>query len=76
MEEFRAKKGSLTTIIGKMGSGKSSLLKAIMGEMPCDLDSVDEDTPPKAIIRGKIGYCSQIPLMLNDTVKKNILLGR
>jgi ABC-type transport system involved in cytochrome bd biosynthesis fused ATPase/permease subunit len=75
VKDFKAKKGTLTTIIGKMGSGKTSLLKAILGEMPCDLES-DESKNSKAIIRGKIAYCSQIPLMINDTVKQNILLGR
>jgi ABC-type branched-subunit amino acid transport system ATPase component len=31
--EFKAQKGELITIIGQVGSGKSSLLHAILGEM-------------------------------------------
>jgi ABC-type glutathione transport system ATPase component len=35
LEEFTAKKGTLTSIVGRMGCGKTSLIKAIIGEMPC-----------------------------------------
>ena len=32
---FDLKKGELVAVIGKVGSGKSSLLSAILGEMSC-----------------------------------------
>lgn len=56
IDNFRAKKGCLTTIIGKMGSGKSSFIKAILGEMPCELN--DDQVEHKAVIRGSVAYCS------------------
>lgn len=64
----------MTAIVGRMGSGKTSLLKAILGEMPCQLESSDASS--KCIIRGRVAYCSQNPLLINDSVKNNILLGK
>jgi ATP-binding cassette subfamily C (CFTR/MRP) protein 1 len=56
VDSFVATKGSLTSIIGRMGSGKTSLLKAILGEMPCQIENGDAE--PECTIRGKIAYCS------------------
>jgi len=63
-------KGKVTFIIGKIGSGKSSLLYAILGEM-----SVSDKTS-RLNIDGKIGYIGQKPWILNTTVKKNILMDK
>ena len=59
---------SLTIICGKVGSGKSSLLNVIVGELPCKKGSV--------YLEGSIGYCSQVPWIQNKTVKENIVFGR
>lgn len=63
------KKGTLTVICGPVGSGKSSLLNAIMGELPPVSGTVSmvEDT--------KIAYASQLPWITAGTIKDNILFG-
>ncbi|KAI8809085.1 P-loop containing nucleoside triphosphate hydrolase protein [Cladochytrium replicatum] len=58
------KRGSLTAVVGAVGSGKSSLLSAILGEMEKDTGSV--------AISGKIAFCAQQPWTLSDTVRGNI----
>ncbi|KAJ3763217.1 ABC protein [Lentinula raphanica] len=58
---------SLTAIIGKCGSGKSSLLQGLLGEMRI----VDGTFS----FGGKVAYCPQIPWIQNTTVKNNILFG-
>ncbi|KAJ4479332.1 ABC protein [Lentinula aciculospora] len=58
---------SLTAIVGKCGSGKSSLLQGLIGEM-----RVVEGT---FSFGGKVAYCPQIPWIQNSTVKNNILFG-
>ncbi|KAJ3417589.1 Canalicular multispecific organic anion transporter 2 [Chytridiales sp. JEL 0842] len=62
------KKGSLTAIIGSVGSGKSSLLQALVGEMR----RVQGDVT----LRGSMGWCPQAAWIFNATVKDNILFGQ
>ncbi|KAI8897759.1 P-loop containing nucleoside triphosphate hydrolase protein [Globomyces pollinis-pini] len=60
-------KGSLVAIVGNVGSGKSSLLSAIIGEM--------RKESGKATVYGTMAYCPQQPWILTATVKDNILFG-
>lgn len=64
---FQAKKGELTCIVGRVGSGKSALIQSILG----DLFRVKGF----ATIHGSVAYVSQIPWIMNGTVKENILFG-
>ena len=62
-------KGEFISIIGEVGSGKSSLLNAILNNL-----GVISEKPTKNIkINGTISYISQNPWILNDTIKNNIL---
>jgi len=63
------KKGEFVCIIGEVGSGKSSLLQAMLNNML----SVESNTD--IIINGKVSYVSQVPWIQNDTVKGNILFN-
>ncbi|KAJ3390126.1 hypothetical protein HDU84_007951 [Entophlyctis sp. JEL0112] len=58
--------GSLVAVVGKTGSGKSSLLAAIAGEM--------EKTNGNAIISGSIAYCTQDPWIISGSIEENIRL--
>ncbi|KAJ3389562.1 hypothetical protein HDU92_000983 [Lobulomyces angularis] len=60
--------GSLVAIVGKVGSGKSSLLNAILGEMKRELGSVS--------INGSLGYSPQQAWIQNTSLKQNILFGK
>ncbi|AAS54536.2 AGR047Wp [Eremothecium gossypii ATCC 10895] len=64
---FRAKKSELTCIIGKVGSGKSALIQAMLG----DLFRVNGS----AVVRGNVAYVSQVAWIMNGTVRDNILFG-
>ena len=68
---FRAEKGKLTVIIGKIGSGKSSLIHAILGEV-----GIKDTEQTSIVVNGMIGFCSQKPWMINGTIKDNILLDK
>ena len=68
---FRAEKGKLTVIIGKIGSGKSSLIHAILGEM-----GIRDTSKTSIVVNGMIGFCSQKPWMINGTIKDNIVLDK
>ena len=71
------KKNEFYAIVGPIGSGKSSLLSAIIGELPLkhvsdDSDSVSSDS---VNVNGTIGYVSQKPWIFNGSVRDNILFG-
>src|SRR3990167_220164 len=68
--EFVIPKGQLTIIFGKSGSGKSSLLYALLGEM----NHKYEEPLPKLKINGQVGFMSQKPWLMAKTVKENIVM--
>ncbi|KAJ3144839.1 hypothetical protein HDU89_007726 [Geranomyces variabilis] len=61
-------KGSLVAIVGPVGSGKSSLLNGLIGEMKRRAGTVE--------ISGTLGYCPQQAWIQNATVRENILFGQ
>ena len=60
--------GSLVAIVGSVGSGKSSLLAAILNECYCFSGSV-------TINAESISYHSQTPWILNASIRENITFG-
>ena len=63
------RRGELIGIIGEVGSGKSSLLQAILN----NLKAISPE--PKVILNGSVSYVAQIPWIQNATLKNNILYG-
>uniref|UniRef100_A0A7N0ZU15 ABC-type xenobiotic transporter n=2 Tax=Kalanchoe fedtschenkoi TaxID=63787 RepID=A0A7N0ZU15_KALFE len=61
-------KGSLVAITGEVGSGKSSLLNAILGETLLIHGSIRS--------HGSKAYVPQVPWILSGTIRSNILLGK
>ncbi|KAK0627622.1 P-loop containing nucleoside triphosphate hydrolase protein [Immersiella caudata] len=62
------KEGSLHMIAGLVGSGKSSVLKAIMGELSLAQGSVH-------VTESSVAYCAQSPWLRNATIRENIVGG-
>ncbi|XP_077869071.1 ATP-binding cassette sub-family C member 8-like [Saccoglossus kowalevskii] len=63
-------RGTLVMIIGCVGSGKSSLLSAILGEMLLVAGEVRFHRD-----RNSLSYTAQRQWILNNTVKENIIFG-
>lgn len=61
------KQGSKVAIVGKVGSGKSSLLQAIINCMVLEKGSVKKN--------GTIAYAAQDSFLMNATIKNNIIFG-
>ncbi|KAH9786393.1 ABC transporter C family member 14 [Citrus sinensis] len=61
------KKGDLTAIVGTVGSGKSSLLASILGEM--------HKISGKVKVCGTTAYVAQTSWIQNGTIEENILFG-
>ncbi|CAL4131882.1 unnamed protein product, partial [Meganyctiphanes norvegica] len=68
--DLQLNKGQVIGIVGRVGSGKSSLINAILAEM----DKVHGVVAVAALHRG-FGYASQQPWIQNGTIKDNILFG-
>ncbi|KAG2498469.1 hypothetical protein HYH03_003722 [Edaphochlamys debaryana] len=63
-----AKPGSLTMIVGGVGSGKSSVLSALVGQMGPPLEG-------QMALGGSVAYVAQSAWIMNDTLQENVLMG-
>ena len=70
-------KNSITAIIGRSGSGKSTIVDILLGLIKQDSGQilVDGKNIDTNILKLKIGYVPQINFLLNDTIKNNIAIG-
>lgn len=64
---FQAHKGELSCIVGRVGSGKSSLLQAILG----DIWKISGEI----VVHGDTAYVAQQAWIMNASVKENIVFG-
>jgi ATP-binding cassette subfamily C (CFTR/MRP) protein 1 len=66
--------GCLLGITGDVGSGKSSFLSILLGDLlPRPRSESHEVSRP--VIRGTIAYCSQIPFIVSGSIQDNIIFG-
>ena len=65
---FRIKHGEFVVIVGTIGSGKSSLLAALVGE----IKRIKGDVK----LAGTVGFCPQVPWIQNATLRNNIIFGK
>jgi ABC-type multidrug transport system fused ATPase/permease subunit len=77
--------GKLNIIVGPTGSGKTSLLMALLGEMKLlegrvhlpggTSNRADLPVDPETGLVDSIAYCAQEAWLVNDTVKENIIFA-
>ncbi|AGL18411.1 ABC transporter ATP-binding protein/permease [Actinoplanes sp. N902-109] len=77
--DLTVNRGELVLVLGPVGAGKSSLLRALAGivhhtgTLAWNGDPVDE---PEVFLRpNQVGYVAQLPRVLSGTVADNIRLG-
>lgn len=63
--ELSIQQGGLTCVVGSVGSGKSSLLSAILNEIELEAGHV--------LLCGSVAYCAQEPWIFQGTVRDNVL---
>lgn len=78
---IRIKQGQTLGIVGKTGSGKTTILKQLLREYPLGQGalklgehSIDELTLNDAI--GYVGYVPQQPFLFSRSIRDNILFGK
>ena len=76
--------GRLNIIAGPTGSGKTSMLMALLGEMtllegsvflPCGPSREELVPDPDSGLTESVAYCAQQAWLVNDTIKQNILFA-
>ncbi|ORY48141.1 P-loop containing nucleoside triphosphate hydrolase protein [Rhizoclosmatium globosum] len=65
--DLKIEKGKFVAIVGAVGSGKSSLLSAILGDL--------EMSSGQIAANGSIAYCTQQAWIQTGTVEENVLFG-
>ncbi|KAL0933172.1 ABC multidrug transporter [Colletotrichum truncatum] len=58
--------GQLAMVVGPIASGKSTLLKGLLGEVPYTSGKV-------ALSSIRVSWCEQSPWLINDSIRKNII---
>ncbi|MCX6048763.1 MAG: ABC transporter ATP-binding protein, partial [Chloroflexi bacterium] len=77
---LRLRRGELTVITGRIGSGKTTLVRTLLGLLPKDHGEIrwngalveqpaDFFTPPRS------AYTAQVPRLFNNTLRDNLLMG-
>jgi ATP-binding cassette, subfamily B, bacterial len=77
---FTLHRGTLTAITGRVASGKTTLLRVLLGLLPKEAGEIrwnDEQVsdPASFFVPPYSAYTPQVPHLFSDTLKENILLG-
>lgn len=78
---FRIKAGERVAILGRVGSGKSTIQKLVMGLYQAQqgavrIDGINVQQVDPAELRRHVGYVSQDPVLFYGTLRQNISMGQ
>jgi ATP-binding cassette subfamily B protein len=78
---LKVARGELVVITGRIGSGKTTLIRLILGLLPVDSGEILWNgsrvrDPASFFVPPRSAYTAQIPLLFSETVGANVLLGR
>jgi ABC-type multidrug transport system fused ATPase/permease subunit len=77
---FKINPGEKIAIIGESGSGKSTIVKCLMGILSINggniyIDGIDAGVYDNKWLKEKIGYVAQDSILFSDTIANNIAYG-
>lgn len=78
---FALRRGGFTVVTGTVGSGKSTLVKAVIGLLPIESGTVlwngaVVEDPASWFVPPRSAYTGQVPRLFSDTLRENVVLGR
>jgi ATP-binding cassette subfamily B protein len=74
------KRGTFTVITGRIGSGKSTLVRVLIGLLPRDAGDIRWngrriDDPASFFVPPKSAYIPQVPRLFSEPLRDNVLMG-
>jgi ATP-binding cassette, subfamily B, bacterial len=74
------RRGTLTVVTGRIASGKTTLLRVLLGLLPKDAGEIRwngelVEEPAAFFVPPRSAYTAQVPQLFSATLKENILLG-
>ena len=74
------KRGTVTVITGRIGSGKTTLVRALLGLLPIESGEIRWNgnliaSPGDYFVPPRCSYTAQVPRLFSNTLRNNILLG-
>jgi len=78
--DLRLERGSFTVITGRVGSGKTTLVRVLLGLLPCDAGDIRWNdalvaAPADFFVPPRAAYTAQVPRLFSRTLRDNLLLG-
>ncbi|GHO59548.1 ATP-binding cassette domain-containing protein [Ktedonobacter robiniae] len=78
---LRVRRGSITVITGRVASGKTTLLRVLLGLLPREVGEISWNgqkvhDPASFFVPPRSAYTAQIPHLFSATLKENILLDQ
>jgi ABC-type multidrug transport system fused ATPase/permease subunit len=77
---FAVERGSFTVVTGKIGAGKTTLVRSVLGLLPATGDMLWNgspiDDPASFLTPPRSAYTPQVPRLFSDTLEDNIALGK
>jgi len=78
---FVLRRGGFTVVTGAVGSGKSTLVKAVIGLLPVDAGTIRWNgevvaDPASWFVPPRSAYTGQVPRLFSDTLRENVVQGR
>ncbi len=77
---FEIEGGSFTVLTGRVGSGKTTTLRVLLGLLPREAGDVlwngePVDAPDTFFVPPRCAYTAQVPRLFSESLRENILMG-
>lgn len=77
---FKLKQGQFLVITGRIGSGKSTLVRTLLGLLPKQKGEIlwngEHVDPATFLMPPRAAYTPQVPRLFSDTLRENIVQGK
>ncbi|OOC59052.1 ABC transporter ATP-binding protein [Paenibacillus ihbetae] len=77
---FRLERGKFLVVTGRIGAGKSTLVRTLLGLLPKQEGTIrwngTEVDPAEFLVPPRAAYTPQVPRLFSDTLKENIVQGK